>query len=100
MLQFIYQHWYVIGLLYLVVSLVAFIHMGVDKWKAKKDAWRVPERTLWLLAIFGGGVGAYLGMKAFRHKTLHTQFRYGFPALALIQLVILGFLLFQRMMLG
>lgn len=57
-----------------VVNVLLFVLMGVDKQKAKKHAWRIPEKNLLLLGFFGGGLGGLLGMKVFRHKTKHTYF--------------------------
>ncbi|MFJ8063322.1 DUF1294 domain-containing protein [Psychrobacillus sp. NPDC096426] len=74
----------------LLMSIISFLVMGYDKSQAKKHKQRVSERTLWTLAIFGGGIGAYLGMQLFRHKTKHTNFRVGF----LMLLILYGFLLF------
>lgn len=69
--------------------------MGVDKKRAQKHAYRISEKTLWTLAIIGGGTGAYLGMMQFRHKTKHTSFRLGFPFLMMIQLVLLAVYLIE-----
>ena len=74
------------------MSLIAFAAFGLDKFKAKTNRWRIPERTLFLLAILGGGVGAFLGMKVFRHKTRHSQFVFGIPAIMVLQLALAGFL--------
>ncbi|GKV69601.1 hypothetical protein NCCP2716_20990 [Sporosarcina sp. NCCP-2716] len=67
-----------------ILSICAFAVMGYDKRQAVRREWRVPERQLWLLALAGGGIGAYFGMQTFRHKTRHTAFRIGFLLLALI----------------
>lgn len=75
-----------------VMSLIAFAAFGLDKFKAKTNRWRIPERTLFLLAILGGGVGAFLGMKVFRHKTRQSQFVFGIPAIMILQLALAGFL--------
>ena len=75
-----------------VMSLIAFAAFGLDKFKAKTNRWRIPERTLFLLAILGGGAGAFLGMKVFRHKTRHCQFVFGIPAIMILQLSLAGFL--------
>ena len=75
-----------------VMSLIAFVAFGLDKFKAKTNRWRIPERTLFLLAILGGGAGAFLGMKVFRHKTRHSQFVFGIPAIMILQLALAGFL--------
>jgi uncharacterized membrane protein YsdA (DUF1294 family) len=69
-----------------ILSVYSFFMMGYDKRQAKNGGWRVPERTLWLLAILGGGAGAYAGMQTFRHKTKHTSFRVGFLMLAILDL--------------
>jgi uncharacterized membrane protein YsdA (DUF1294 family) len=75
-----------------LVNILAFLLMGLDKYKAKKGAWRIPERTLFLSALIGGSLGANLGMQLFRHKTKHRSFIIGMPAILIIQLL-LGFLL-------
>lgn len=73
-----------IAVLYLVlVNVLTFIMWGVDKAKAKAEAWRIPEATLLLLALFGGSVGALFGMYGFRHKTQKWQFKLGVPLLLL-----------------
>ncbi|MBT2582482.1 DUF1294 domain-containing protein [Planococcus sp. ISL-109] len=71
------------------MSIFAFIMMWVDKRQAKMRGPRIPEKRLWLAAFLGGGIGAYLGMMLFRHKTQKDIFRVGFFMLALLQLVIL-----------
>ncbi len=62
--------------------------MGVDKRRAKKKGQRIPEKTLWLFIVIGGSLGSYFGMKKFRHKTKHTQFVYGIPAVIVIHFVL------------
>lgn len=78
-----------------VMSLAAFAAFGLDKYKAKAGKWRIPERTLFLLALLGGGIGAFLGMKVFHHKTMHKQFVIGIPAIMVIQAVLLGWYLWK-----
>ena len=85
-------HWAVAGLWVLFLSAVEFALMGVDKWKAKRDAWRIPELTLWAFALLGGAPGGYLGMRCFRHKTRHWYFKFGFPVLAVLDLTALVWL--------
>ena len=76
-------------LIYLcAINLTAFLAMGLDKWKAKKNAWRIPEKTLFLLVILGGSVGGILGMQLFRHKTRHWYFKWGFPAIFIAQILL------------
>ena len=71
----------------LLINAVAFLAMGLDKGLAKKEgARRIPEKTLLGLAVIGGSIGAIFGMKLFRHKTLHNQFRYGLPLILILQL--------------
>ena len=83
-------------LIYLaVVNLAAFALMGVDKRRAERGAWRIPERTLFLPAILGGSPGAILGMQMFRHKTRHRQFAVGIPLILLVQLVIVVLLIWK-----
>ena len=65
-------------------SLAAFIAMGADKRRARQGLWRVPEKTLFLLAALGGAPGAFLGMHLFHHKTKHWYFRLGLPLLVLL----------------
>lgn len=71
----------IIWFLLAAINLVAFVLMGYDKHQARRGGGRIPERTLFLLAFFGGALGILLGMKAFRHKTQHKRFVYGVPAL-------------------
>ena len=79
--------------LLVTVNLIAFALFGIDKYKAKHDLWRIPEKTLFLLAIFGGSVGAFLGMKFFRHKTRHKRFSLGLPLIFVLQLLLCLFIL-------
>jgi uncharacterized membrane protein YsdA (DUF1294 family) len=79
-------------LIYLVIiNVVTFFMYGVDKYKAKRAKWRIPEATLLGLAIIGGSVGAWLGMKVWHHKTMHKKFKYGIPAMIIIQLLVIGY---------
>lgn len=69
-----------------LINLCGFFSMGIDKWKARKGKWRIPEKTLFLFAILGGSIGSLLGMHLFHHKTKHWYFRFGIPAILLIQI--------------
>ena len=80
-------------ILYAVMGIIAFCTYGIDKYRAKHDMWRIPEKTLLLLALLGGALGVYLGMKTFHHKTQHKKFTILIPLLALIQLVAVFWLL-------
>jgi uncharacterized membrane protein YsdA (DUF1294 family) len=76
-----------------LVNIIGFALMGIDKRKARINAFRVPEATLFAMAIIGGSLGSFLGMHLFRHKTKHLSFIIGMPAILVIQIVI-GILLF------
>ena len=76
----------------LAINAVAFIMYGIDKYKAKKAKWRISEATLLLLAVLGGSIGAWMGMKVWHHKTMHKKFKYGIPAILLIQLALMTYL--------
>lgn len=78
-----------------VINLIAFALMGLDKWKARRDAWRIPEKTLFLAALLGGALGGTVGMHLFHHKTRHWYFRFGFPVLLVLQLLLAGFLAYR-----
>ena len=72
----------------IVINLISLITMGVDKAKAQKRSWRIPESTLFVLALIGGSIGSIVGMHLFRHKTRHWYFLYGMPAILIIQILI------------
>ena len=81
---------YLLILSYLILTnFIGFALMGIDKHKAIKGAFRIPEATLFVVAIIGGSIGSILGMYTFRHKTRHKKFVYGMPAVLLIQLLII-----------
>ena len=72
----------------LIINAAGFILMLVDKVKARKNLWRIPEATLFLVAAIGGSVGSILGMYTFRHKTKHIKFIVGMPLILAAQIVI------------
>ena len=74
------------------VNLVTFLVYGIDKLRAKRGAWRIPEKTLFLLPLLGGSVGAIAGMKVFHHKTKHWYFKYGLPLILILQLALVVWL--------
>lgn len=73
--------YYIIG-----VNVITFMVYGIDKLKARKGKWRISEYTLLLLAIAGGSLGAWCGMKVWHHKTMHKKFRYGIPLIIAMQI--------------
>ena len=76
--------------LWAVINVFAFMLYGLDKWRAKRNAWRIPEKTLLTAAWLLGGVGAYLGMQIFRHKTKHRRFAIGVPLAAVVSLAVMA----------
>ena len=76
----------------LAINAVAFIMYGIDKYKAKKAKWHISEATLLLLAVLGGSIGAWMGMKVWHHKTMHKKFKYGIPAILLMQIALMAYL--------
>ena len=85
-----------IVLIYLAaMNVVTFFLYGIDKWKARRSKWRISEATLIWLSVFGGSIGALLGMKAWHHKTQHKKFKYGIPLILLLQIVFVGWILYS-----
>ncbi len=93
-LRYLWQHPALILAIYLVlINLALFLTMAADKSRAKRDKRRVPEATLFLLALIGGSIGGIAGMYTFRHKTKHMSFVIGFPAILILQLALVVFIL-------
>ena len=85
--------WGLLAIWLVLINLITFFVFGVDKLKAKRkekheSTRRVPEKTLFVLSAIGGSVGALLGMKVWHHKTLHKTFRYGIPAILILQILV------------
>lgn len=80
--------WTVLLVWLAVINLLTFIVYGTDKRRARKGKWRVPEKTLFLLPLLGGSIGALLGMRVFHHKTKHWYFVWGIPAILLAQIAL------------
>ena len=78
----------ILSLYLTVVNFTGFAMMGIDKQKARRDQWRIPERNFFITAFLGGSLGCYLGMQAFHHKTMHKAFTIGMPAILIIQIII------------
>lgn len=85
--------WMIIAAYLIIVNLVGFLMMGIDKRKAIKGAFRIPEATLFIVALIGGSIGSIAGMYTFRHKTRHFSFVYGMPAILILQIVLVILLL-------
>lgn len=77
-------------LIYLVViNLIGFLAMFIDKQKAKRGAWRIPEKSLFMLTLLGGGIGTIAGMYTFRHKTKKLYFTIGFPVILITEIALI-----------
>ncbi|MGG5254831.1 DUF1294 domain-containing protein [Neobacillus sp. SM06] len=76
---------------YMIMNIIGLYIMADDKKRAKNHQYRIPEKTLWLVALVGGAVGTTIGMKLFRHKTKHFLFKFGFPLLAMIEIIFIIF---------
>ena len=75
----------------IIMNIAGFAAMGMDKSKAKKGQWRIPEKTLFLLSIIGGSIGTWAGMYVFHHKTKHWYFVVGMPLILVLQLLLIWF---------
>ena len=84
-------------LLYLLaVNIIGFLAMGIDKFKAKKGYWRIPEGTLMTICLIGGGIGTIAGMYTFRHKTKKLKFTIGMPTIVIAEIILVIYLLFIK----
>ena len=74
------------------INIVSFFLYGIDKYKAKKNKWRISEATLLMIAIIGGSIGALVGMRLWHHKTMHKKFKYGIPLIIIMQIALVAYL--------
>lgn len=72
----------------IIINIIGFLAMGIDKEKAKKNQWRIPEKTLFSIAFLGGGVGSIMGMYIFHHKTQKLKFTLGFPIILVCEMIL------------
>jgi uncharacterized membrane protein YsdA (DUF1294 family) len=77
----------------LAINIATFFLYGIDKYKAKKGRWRISEATLLMMAVIGGCIGAWAGMRLWHHKTMHKKFKYGIPIIIIIQVALAVYLL-------
>ena len=86
-----------IALIYLAaINMATFFVYGIDKRKAKKSKWRIREAALLGLAVLGGSIGAWLGMQVWHHKTQHKKFKYGVPAIIIVQLALIVYFIITK----
>ena len=78
---------------FIIINIVGFALMGIDKRRARTSAFRIPEATLFAIAFLGGSIGSTIGMHFFRHKTKHWYFKFGMPIIILLQAVLVGLLI-------
>ena len=76
----------------LAVNIATFFLYGIDKYKARKGRWRISEATLLMMAVIGGSIGAWAGMRLWHHKTMHKKFKYGIPVIIILQVTIAVYL--------
>ena len=80
---------HIILTIYLIaINIATFFVYGIDKWKARRSKWRIPESTLLTLAVLGGSIGAFIGMRTWHHKMMHNKFKYGVPLIINLQVVL------------
>ena len=77
----------------LAVNIATFFLYGIDKYKARKGRWRISEATLLMMAVIGGSIGAWSGMRLWHHKTMHKKFKYGIPIIIILQVALAVYLL-------
>lgn len=77
----------------LAVNIATFFLYGIDKYKARKRRWRISEATLLMMAVIGGCIGAWAGMRLWHHKTMHKKFKYGIPVIIIMQVCLGAYLL-------
>ena len=77
----------------LAINIATFLLYGIDKYKAKKNKWRISEATLLTMAAIGGSIGAWAGMRLWHHKTMHKKYKYGIPVIIIMQIALALYLL-------
>ena len=85
---------YIAGFL-IVINIIGFALMGIDKKRAQRSAFRIPEATLFAIALIGGSIGSILGMRLFHHKTRHWYFKFGMPLILILQIIVVLLLHFS-----
>lgn len=92
--------WHTWVIYLIVMNVIGFFIMGIDKWKAKRNSWRIPEKTLFLVTLLGGGIGTNIGMYYFRHKTKKMEFIIGFPTITILEIVLIIYVIVKFRIIG
>ncbi|WP_417899369.1 DUF1294 domain-containing protein [Bacillus haimaensis] len=79
--------------IYILINILAFLLMKVDKKRAVNHEWRIAESKLWTVSFIGGALGAWMGMRTYRHKTKHFPFKYGLPFITILQVALISYIL-------
>lgn len=82
------NYYYLLGAYLLIINLISFVLYGIDKYKAKRGKWRISEATLLMMAVIGGSIGAWAGMKVWHHKTMHKKFMIGVSLVLVLQVAL------------
>lgn len=82
-------------LYFVIINVIGFLIMFIDKRKAKKGAWRIPEKTIFIITALGGGIGTIAGMYTFRHKTQKIQFVIGLPFITILEIILIVYWVLQ-----
>lgn len=83
-------------LYFIIINLIGFFIMWLDKQKAKKGKWRIPEKTLFIITALGGGIGTIAGMYTFRHKTQKFGFVIGFPFITILEIITIIYFIIRK----
>jgi len=92
--------WHTWVIYLIIMNVIGFFIMGIDKWKAKRNSWRIPEKTLFLVTLLGGGIGTNIGMYYFRHKTKKMEFIIGFPTITILEIVLIIYVIVKFRIFG
>lgn len=93
-------NWKYVLIYVLVINVIGFLAMGIDKLKAKKDWWRIPEGTLMMICLLGGGIGTIAGMYTFRHKTKKLKFTVGMPTILIAEVALIIYVVVKYIVLA
>lgn len=93
-------NWKYVLIYVLVINVIGFLAMGIDKLKAKKDWWRIPEGTLMMICLLGGGIGTIAGMYTFRHKTKKLKFTVGMPTILIVEVALIIYVVVKYIVLA